>query len=244
MSNIILNLGCGTRTSSFSGVVNVDWSLYLWLRQSRVFSRFAPLCLSPARLQRFRSLSGHLLVHDLSKGIPFADCSVSAVYHSHVLEHFDRDEACGFLEDIWRVLKPGGIHRVVVPDLEILCRNYLDHLNVSSRDAVEAKTHDSYIAALYEQSVRREAYGSSQQPPVRRFIEGIFVGDARRRGETHQWMYDQVSIREKLLSAGFKSANLQSYNTSLIDGWNEIGLDLNENGEQYKPDSLYIEAIK
>jgi predicted SAM-dependent methyltransferase len=56
-----------------------------------------------------------------------ADGSCSEIYASHVLEHLGYDgELLRTLVGFHRVLKPGGRLRVAVPDLEILCRLFLD----------------------------------------------------------------------------------------------------------------------
>jgi SAM-dependent methyltransferase len=55
---------------------------------------------------------------DLTKTLPFARQSVSAVFSSHVFEHLFGDEVERLIAEIHRVLKPGGVCRVVVPDLE------------------------------------------------------------------------------------------------------------------------------
>lgn len=55
------------------------------------------------------------------------DASCAEVYASHVLEHLGYDgELEGVLAGIHRVLKPGGRLRVSVPDLDTLCRLYLN----------------------------------------------------------------------------------------------------------------------
>lgn len=52
----------------------------------------------------------------------FADSSVDEVYASHVLEHLGfREELPRALKEIWRVLKPGGILKISVPDFDTLC---------------------------------------------------------------------------------------------------------------------------
>ncbi|MEO1054473.1 MAG: methyltransferase domain-containing protein, partial [Bacteroidota bacterium] len=127
----ILNLGCGTKTSDKEGVVNIDWSIYLRLKKSKLLKLFAPLVLRGVRMERFRALPDNVMVHNLSKGIPFDSNSVDMVYHSHLFEHLDRDIAEGFLNEVKRVLKPGGIHRIVVPDMEYLCKAYLTHLGTT-----------------------------------------------------------------------------------------------------------------
>ena len=184
------------------------------------------------------------MAHNLAKGLPFDSNSIDVVYHSHLLEHLDKDNAKIFLLEVRRVLKLGGIQRIVVPDLEKACRDYISHIPISENNYNEASNHDFYIAAIIEQSVRREAFGTSQQKPLRRFIENAFLGDARRRGETHHWMYDRINLGALLVSLGYKYTQLQSYNQSLIPNWNQYGLDLDEHGNEYKPESLYIETLK
>jgi hypothetical protein len=63
------------------------------------------------------------------------------------------------------VLKPGDIHRIVVPDFELLCRSYVAHLDASDADPAQQHAHDAYVHAILEKSVRREAHGTSLQAP-------------------------------------------------------------------------------
>jgi len=241
---MILNLGCGTKTSDKPGVINVDWSIYLRLKQMKVLTPIIPLFVRGDRLKRFNSIPDNILVHNLRKGIPFSSDSVDVVYHSHILEHLDRADAENFLMEAKRVLKSRGIHRVVVPDFETTCKAYIEHISSCDKNPSEFANHDSYIAGLLEMSVKKEAYGTSQQKPYRRFLENLVLGDARQRGETHQWMYDRINLKSKLLKIGFKDVLVQEYNTSLVLDWSGYGLDVDDNGNQYKPDSLYIEAVK
>lgn len=56
----------------------------------------------------------------------FADGTFTEIYASHVLEHFDyQEEIFSVLKEWYRVLRPGGILYISVPDLERLCRLYL-----------------------------------------------------------------------------------------------------------------------
>lgn len=59
-----------------------------------------------------------VIAHDLNKGIPLPDASCDVVYHSNLLEHLQQADALPFLRENYRVLKPGGILRIAVPDLE------------------------------------------------------------------------------------------------------------------------------
>jgi SAM-dependent methyltransferase len=240
----ILNLGCGTKVSELKEIVNIDWSIYLHLKNNLLLKPLLPFVFKGERLEKINSLPDNIVVHNLASGIPFSDNSVDAVYHSHILEHLDPNIAESFLREVFRVLKPNGIIRIVVPDLERICQDYLSHLNTCDENPHEIDRHDSYIASIIEQSVRREASGTSQQKPLRRFIENIILGDARKRGETHQWMYDRVNIKLLLEKIGYQDIIIQNYTTSLIPNWSNYKLDLDEYGGQYKPNSLYVESIK
>jgi predicted SAM-dependent methyltransferase len=63
------------------------------------------------------------------------DATCLEVYASHVLEHLGYNgELQAVLKGIHRVLKPQGRLRVSVPDLEILCRLFVDpRLNINGR---------------------------------------------------------------------------------------------------------------
>jgi len=240
----ILNLGCGTKVSSSPGVLNIDWSIYLRLKKSRVLRAMAPLFVRGDRLDRFRRLPDNIMVHNLAQPLPFAADSVDVVYHSHLLEHLDRDTARAFLLEVKRVLRPGGIQRIVVPDMERACSTYIGHISICDNNPSEGSQHDSYIAAIIEQSVRKEAHGTSKQTSLRRFFENALLGDARQRGETHQWMYDRINLSALLISLGYRTSHVQRYDRSLVPDWQEYRLDLDEHGGEYKPGSLYMEATK
>jgi SAM-dependent methyltransferase len=239
----ILNLGCGTKTVSAVEVINIDWSIYLSLKRNWLARNSAPLFLNSERLRKFNDLPSNILVHDLSKGIPFSSNSVDAVYHSHVLEHLDQPTAKMFLEEIKRVLVPGGILRIVVPDLEKICIKYFDHIKVCENNMAELANHDEFVGSIIRQCVQIEASGTRYQKPFRRFVENLLLGDARKRGQMHLWMYDRFNLVSLLDQLGYTNISIQSYNTSLIPNWNHYGLDLNTEGLEYKSESLYVEAL-
>lgn len=57
--------------------------------------------------------------------LPFADDAVELIYASHVLEYFDRTEVLKVLTEWHRVLKPGGVLRLAVPDFEAMTKLYV-----------------------------------------------------------------------------------------------------------------------
>lgn len=60
---------------------------------------------------------------------------VDEVYGSHIYEHLSYGtEVLPAMQEAYRVLKPGGIFKVAVPDLEMLCRLFLtDELTVEDK---------------------------------------------------------------------------------------------------------------
>lgn len=53
--------------------------------------------------------------------------SVDLIYACHLLEHFQRKQLINVLKEWHRVLKPGGILRIAVPDFSALVKVYLKH---------------------------------------------------------------------------------------------------------------------
>ncbi len=98
---------------------------------------------------------------DLLKKIPYGDDTFDVVYHSHVLEHFARKDAFFFLTECHRVLKPGGVVRVVVPDLERIARLYLEALaRASSGVPGWDANHEWMVMEMYDQCVREGPSGA------------------------------------------------------------------------------------
>jgi predicted SAM-dependent methyltransferase len=87
--------------------------------------RFHPAWINIDRVASDRGI----LAHDLTRGIPLPDASVDGVYHSHLFEHLRPYEGRFLLSECYRVLVPGGVVRVAVPDLEGICTAYLAALN-------------------------------------------------------------------------------------------------------------------
>lgn len=61
---------------------------------------------------------------DLTRRFPFPDASLDAIYSSHVFEHLHSDVLEHCLRECRRVLRPGGILRIAVPDLDNMVAHY------------------------------------------------------------------------------------------------------------------------
>ena len=71
-------------------------------------ANFVGLALEPAHAREIK--------HNLTDPLPYADGSVAKVQAQDVLEHLTFEKVPFVLDEIYRVLKPGGTFRLSVPD--------------------------------------------------------------------------------------------------------------------------------
>lgn len=81
---------------------------------------------------------------DVTNGIPLRDESVKGIFTEHCLEHL-RFEAVDFvLGESWRVLKPGGNIRIVVPDGELYLTRYSEIMREQTSARLPYADGDNY----------------------------------------------------------------------------------------------------
>ena len=81
--------------------------------------------------------------------------TVSYIYCSHFLEHIPRNKALHFLSECARILKKDGILRLVVPDMENICKEYIRIID----NEPHSFKRDWIVHELLDQMVRTEAGG-------------------------------------------------------------------------------------
>lgn len=98
-----VNLACG-KTPFYHGWLNID-----------------------LRPQFKHPETSGFVIADLKNGVPIRSNSVDFIFTSHFLEHLDPfDECRSFLDDCFRILKPNGTLRIVVPDFCRIASIYLE----------------------------------------------------------------------------------------------------------------------
>jgi ubiquinone/menaquinone biosynthesis C-methylase UbiE len=140
------------------------------------------------------SAGPEVIQHNIIGGLPFRDATVDVIYHSHVLEHLPKSKAPGFIQECYRVLKPGGIIRVVVPDLEQIAREYIRQLDRAvNMEAGASDNYDWMMLELLDQCVRNETGGEM----------GKYLKQENIPNEA--FIYQRVGNEAKAIREAFKS---------------------------------------
>lgn len=161
-------------------------------------------------------------------GLPFGSGSVDYIFVSHLLEHlFYPRDVKPFLAELRRVLAPGGVVRIVVPDIEQCIEAY------QQRDPLFFASRREFWSWWPENPTRLEdflAYAGAGPEPAYLF-------------EAHKYGYDYETLARVLTEAGFaaveKSAFMQSRHEPLrVDAASTVARA--RYGDRYY--SLFVEA--
>jgi SAM-dependent methyltransferase len=131
---------------------------------------------------------------NIIRGLPVQPGSCDGVYCSHTLEHLALQDFRAALTNTFKILKPGGIFRCVVPDLETYTRSYLSELEQGKDDA---SIRFLNTALLGYQSRRRG-------------LSGLIVN--YYGNSNHLWMWDHLSLSKELSDAGFEQIRRCRFN--------------------------------
>lgn len=128
-----INIGCGRNT--FDTFYNLDYSWY----------------------------KGIDACWDISRGLPFPDESFRGCFSEHCLEHVSLPVFKRVVADVYRILRPGGCFRLIVPDAEIYLRGYFAELNgnvvdIPYRNPLEEKTALMSINRIFREHGHQYAW--------------------------------------------------------------------------------------
>jgi hypothetical protein len=144
-----------------------------------------------------------------------------------MLEHLSRQDAEVFLRETHRVLMPGGVVRLAVPDLERKTRNYLKRVELARANSLSVLPADEFMRTTLLGLERRRA-----------LCRPVDIYRALFAREGHAWMWDAPSLIAVLHKIGFSQVWQRGFCESLIP---EVKLlDV----ESRREESIYIEAQK
>ncbi|MCL5784308.1 MAG: methyltransferase domain-containing protein [Patescibacteria group bacterium] len=240
-SPIRINLGCGTNAPE--RWENFDSSLGLFLARhglQKLFGRLHLITGEQANVQWPHNVRRR----NVTKGLPYADGSVDAAHSSHMLEHLYLPQAAQLLGEVRRVLRPGGVLRLAVPDLRSEAETYLK--------SEEPDVADEFLRGLGMKGTLLEVpdlcsavqkyLSSAKSDAADEFLRGIGVKGPPRglkglvpelRGSKHRWMYDESSLAAMCMSSGFEEVKRYNFREGKCPD-----LEFLDN----RPDSLFIEA--
>lgn len=220
MQSLKLNLGCGAVRPQ--GWINTDSSLNANLQR-------IPL-MKPIVTKVFKTVSydsTNFKYMNLNKSWNYASNSVDVVYASHLFEHLTLKSGDLMLKESFRTLKPGGVIRIVVPDLYKICKRYITEYEAGNKKA--------YEFAMWAINMHREGqYGSNIG-----FFRKLFL-EWQGYPHQHKFMWDVFSLSEKFEQHGFTDLQSLEYGKSVY--LSDCIKDVEGTQESYL--SVYLEAKK
>ena len=128
---------------------------------------------------------------DLTKGLPFPDDSINMIYSSHVFEHFTYLEGQALLKESLRVLVPGGIFSIAVPNARLYIDSYLNDLALDNPNFFRFKP-------AYNNTTRID------------FVNYCAYMDGR-----HKYMFDEENLLFRLRESGFVDVGPRTFDELL-----------------------------
>ena len=175
---IYVQFGCGL--SAPDEWINFDVSPQLRLEQTPVIGQIL-------KVRGKRIFPSNVIYGDVVKGLPIVNGAAAGIYCSHVLEHLDRNSIVIALRNTRHLLKPGGLFRLVVPDLVWRAKLFLQEHDSEQFEAADRFMRSVHLGQEFEtQGILnrlRSSFGNSH----------------------HRWMYDYKLLERLLFDAGFES---------------------------------------
>jgi SAM-dependent methyltransferase len=196
--DLLVNVGCGS--SGLDGWVNID-------------------CF-PAE--------GVTCVRDCRTSLPLPSDSARGIFTEHFLEHLDYyEEAPRFLEECRRVLRPGGLLRVIVPD-------GAKYLHAYGSEGLSSMRAFSPLVSMDASSDDRPFSSLREVVPFRTKME--VVNFHFRQSGQHRFSYDYETLSALLREYGFGDVNLRKFRSSSLS-------DLAIDSESRSAESLVVEGV-
>lgn len=191
MADIKLNIGCGP-SGQIDGFVNIDNSkavlLHRWPSVKRGLYKIGLLS-----KQKLEANWDDVRYVDASRRLPYRSESVAKIYSSHFLEHVPAEKGQKVLRECYRTLIPGGVMRLVLPDLLWHAERYVQQTTdivAGSPKNYSTQVHDRFLNTVY----------------------GAYLEPARF-GHRHCYMYDFPTIYCLLSIVGFRDIRQYQYRT-------------------------------
>jgi predicted SAM-dependent methyltransferase len=197
--NIYLQYGCGLCAPDTW--LNFDASPNLWLGKFSILGRFYAGKKSLGNTPVHQRFPENILYGDIVNGLPVEENSCTGIYASHILEHLSLEDFRKALSNTYKILKPYGIFRLVVPDLEVLTKSYISSQSpTASIEFIETTGLGSRNRAKGLTAVIEAVLGNGQ----------------------HLWMWDYKSLKHELEMQGFIEIRRAEFNDSVDPAFSDV----------------------
>jgi predicted SAM-dependent methyltransferase len=162
---------------------------------------------------------------DARRRFPFDDCTFDYIFSEHLIEHLEYKIGLSLLRECYRILKPGGILRIAMPDLRFL----IDLYNSEKTEVQERYIRWAVDSFLPDIGVYQDSF------VINNFFQGF----------NHKFIYDFKTLRGAMLSIGlvnpicYKSGESEDKNLQGIERHNTVVGD-----EFNRLETIVIEATK
>jgi predicted SAM-dependent methyltransferase len=158
---------------------------------------------------------------DCRKSLPFPDNSAQCIFTEHFVEHLDYcEEIPAFLRECHRVLGPGGVVRIIVPDAEKYLQGYC---RGSWEELAKVRPLGPDLSDVH--------FGSKYNTKME-LVNVVF-----RQYFEHKFAWDFETMEFVLRRFGFSTVYRQSFGQSVEEG---LAIDMSERASE----SLYVEGVK
>lgn len=117
--------------------------------------------------------------------------SIEYIYSSHFVEHLEHDELVAHLKECYRVLEPGGVLRLGVPDFPKVFRSYCN----DDKEWLE---------------IRRKELSERLHLPPKLICAMDFINKAVYEYGEHKICLDMEKIKNLLIFSGFSPLSIES----------------------------------
>lgn len=207
MEPLKINIGCGD--TSLAGWENIDNSLAIVVAKRPWTGKLLSAAGIVQKSWWDKWVGRDVKWVDVRKGLPFPDSSAQGIYTCHLLEHFTPKDSEHLLLECRRVLRPGGILRIVTPDLEKLFDLYQTVKKNFDRDKadLERVPADFFLSCT---GIFPGIYTPSDKGLI-----GYLLKNSKHY---HRWLYDFDSLYVLLKRIGYKDIErLSALKGKIID---------------------------
>jgi predicted SAM-dependent methyltransferase len=186
-NEICLHIGCGLR--AVEGWKNIDSSPSLRLSKVPLVGR------SICQLLGAPDWPKSAQCGDILKGLDIPNNSCDLVYAAHVFEHLSYKDFFQALDNVYQYLKPAGILRIIVPDLEVYIQRYLENRSDSQQEDQAA------FDFMYHSFVGHQGSRSRFDHRIKEIFSNY----------RHQWMWDIPSLKKAFSNQGLTQVRQCKY---------------------------------